>query len=72
MFPENPDTQDNHNLRDKEKFTVNFARGPAYFNSTIPRKQRLLTMPLNWKLFTLSKLHEIEPLKSYIKAITAG
>ena len=27
MFPENPETQDINNLRDKEKFVVNFAGG---------------------------------------------
>jgi len=42
MFPENPDTKDINDLRDKEKFVVNFARGAAYYNSTIPTAQRLL------------------------------
>ena len=42
MFSENPDPQDINNIRDQEKFKVNFARGAAYFNSTIPTAQRLL------------------------------
>ena len=29
-------------------------------------------MPPNWKLFPLSKLHEIEPLKGYMEATTTG
>ena len=41
LFPLN---QDKHSLHDKsrEKFTVNFARGDAYKNSTIPYLQRRL------------------------------
>ena len=42
MFPINPDIQDIHNLRNGEKYHVNFSRGAAYFNSTIPTAQRLL------------------------------
>ena len=42
MFPINPDIQDIHNLRNREKYHVNFSRGAAYFNSTIPTAQRLL------------------------------
>ena len=30
------------------------------------------TMRLNWKIFSLSKLLEIEPFKSYMEATTAG
>ena len=41
MFPENPDPQDISNIRDQEKFKVNFARGAGYLNSTIPTAQRL-------------------------------
>ena len=29
-------------------------------------------MPPSWKLFPLSRLHEIEPLKSYMEATTTG
>ena len=42
MFPLNPDIQDIHNLRTREKFHVNFSRGATYFKSTIPTAQRLL------------------------------
>ena len=42
MFPENPNTHDNLNIRPREKYKVNFARGAAYFSSTIPTAQRLL------------------------------
>ena len=41
MFPINPDIQDFHNLRNRDKYHVNFSRGAAYFNSTIPKAQRL-------------------------------
>ena len=30
------------------------------------------TMQLNWKLFPMSKLYQIEPFKSYMEATTAG
>ena len=42
MFPPNPNLLDNHNIRNREKFQVNFSRGAAYFKSTIPTAQRLL------------------------------
>ena len=40
------------------------------FTSIPPRLFHILYQ--NWKLFPLSKLHEIEPLKSYMKTTTAG
>ena len=42
MFPLNDNNQDDLNIRTREKFKVNFARGAAYFSSTIPTAQRLL------------------------------
>ena len=42
MFPHNPQINDTQDLRDREKFQVNFSRGAAYYNSTIPTAQRLL------------------------------
>ena len=40
MFPKNE--QQNHNVRNSEKYKVNFARTSRYFKSTIPYCQRLL------------------------------
>jgi hypothetical protein len=40
MFPLNPDTQ--HNLREAEKYTINFAHTENYRNSAVPYCQRLL------------------------------
>jgi hypothetical protein len=40
MFPLNPDLQ--HNLREVEKYTVNFAHTENYRNSAVPFCQRLL------------------------------
>ena len=42
MFPLSRDIQDTYNIRNREKFHVNFARGAAYLKSTIPSAQRLL------------------------------
>ena len=42
MFPHNPQINDTQDLRDREKFQVNFSRGAAYYKSTIPTAQRLL------------------------------
>ena len=42
MFPPNQDIQDIYNIRNREKFHVNFSCGAAYFKSTIPSAQRLL------------------------------
>ena len=42
MFPLNTDIQDIQNIRNREKYKVNFARGAAYYSSTIPSAQRLL------------------------------
>ena len=42
MSPLNQDIQDIYNMKDREKYQVNFSRGAAYFSSTIPTAQRLL------------------------------
>ena len=44
MFPLNTDIQEIQNIRNREKYKVNFARGAAYYSSTIPSAQRLLNM----------------------------
>ena len=40
MFPKN--VQQDHDVRNSEKYKVNFARTSSYFKSTIPYCQRLL------------------------------
>ena len=42
MFPLTPNIQELQNLREREKYQVNYSRGAAYYNSTIPTSQRLL------------------------------
>ena len=42
MFPLNPNLNNQQNIRDREKFKVNFAYKNFYKNSTIPFCQRLL------------------------------
>ena len=42
MFPRNPEIEDIQDIRNREKFQVNFSRGAAYYTSTIPTAQRLL------------------------------
>ena len=42
MFPVNPDAQ--HNLREAEKYMVNFAHTENYRNSAVPYCQRLLNL----------------------------
>jgi hypothetical protein len=42
MFPLNPESEAMPDLRQREKFTVNFARGAAYHDSAIPTAQRML------------------------------
>ena len=42
MFPRNPDIQNIQDIRNREVFLVNFSRGAAYYNSTIPTAQRML------------------------------
>ena len=49
MFPNNPQINDIQDLRDGEKFQVNFSWGEAYYNSTIPTAQRLLNQD-GWQL----------------------
>ena len=46
MFPASENIQEIHDIRNREKFKVNFARGGAYFKSTIPTAQRLLNSNL--------------------------
>ena len=65
-------------LKGKYHFTV-CLRMKEYFSDLIltiagmdNMKETPLTMPPNWKVFPLSKLHEIEPLKSYMEAGTTG
>ena len=47
MFPPSENTEEIHNIRNPEKFKVHFARGAAYFRSTIPTAQRLLNSNSN-------------------------
>ena len=42
IFPTNPNLVDTQEVRDREKFKVNFARTQQYQNSAIPYCQRLL------------------------------
>ena len=42
MFPLKPDLKTTHEIRNKEKYAVNFAHTNAYKNSTIPYCQRYL------------------------------
>ena len=42
MFPANPNSENNIDIRNREKFKVNFACTNAYKNSAVPFCQRLL------------------------------